>query len=176
MSKVSTFDEASTRLIAKLPPSSRGFFKLMSRVGHPITICCAGGVIASIGLINSAPAITLGGTFIWIAMLVSTTLKNLTKRSRPLTDYVAGMRIRSFSFPSGHTTGSTITFGLLAYYALHFLPTPLNSITAAIFVLTVISVGISRVYLGAHFPTDVIGGWLLGATALTVVMIIARPF
>ena len=175
MSKVSTFDEASTRLIAKLPPSSRGFFKLMSRVGHPITICCIAGIIIIIGFLNSTPTITLGGAFIWIAMLVSTILKNLTKRSRPLTDYVAGMRIRSFSFPSGHTTGSTITFGLLAYYALHFLPTPLSSITIAILTLTIISVGVSRVYLGAHFPTDVIGGWLLGATILTVVMMIARP-
>jgi len=176
MSKVTAFDGLATRLIAKLPSSSRGFFKLMSRIGHPITICCTAGVIVITGLINNVPTIVLDGAFIWIAMLISTTLKNLTKRSRPLTDYVAGMRIRSFSFPSGHTTGSTITFGLLAYYALHFLPTPLNSIAAAILALTIISVGMSRVYLGAHFPTDVIGGWLLGATALTVVMVIARPF
>lgn len=175
MSKVNTFDEASIRLIAKLPSPSRGFFKLMSRIGHPITICCIAGVIASIGLLNNAPTVILGGVSIWITMLVSTMLKNLTKRSRPLTDYVAGMRVRSFSFPSGHTTGSTITFGLLAYYALRFLPTPLSIIAATILALIIISVGVSRVYLGAHYPTDVTGGWLLGATALTVVMLVARP-
>ena len=175
MSRVNTFDEAATRLIAKLPSSSRRFFKLMSRIGHPITICCTAGVIVIVGLFNSTPTIAVDGAFIWIAMLVSTTLKNLTKRSRPLTDYVAGMRIRSFSFPSGHTTGSTITFGLLAYYALHFLSTPLGAIAATILALAVIAVGVSRVYLGAHFPTDVIGGWLLGATTLTIVIIIARP-
>lgn len=175
MSKVNAFDEAATRLIAKLPSSSRSFLKLMSRVGHPITICCAASVIASIGLIYNTLAIVLGGISIWIAMLISTTLKNLTKRSRPLTDYVAGMRIRSFSFPSGHTTGSTITFGLLAYYALHFLPISLSYIITGVLTLAILSVGVSRVYLGAHFPTDVIGGWLLGATALTVVILIARP-
>ncbi len=175
MSRVNIFDEAATRVIAKLPPSSRAFFKVMSYVGHPIAICSTAGIIAIIGLVNNMPAIMLGGVFIWIAILVSTSLKNLTKRSRPLTDYVAGMRIRSFSFPSGHTTGSTITFGLLAYYAFHLLPTPLSLITTAIFAAVIISVGVSRVYLGAHYPTDVIGGWLLGATMLTIVILIARP-
>lgn len=175
MSKVNAFDEAATRLIAKLPSSSQGFFKLMSRIGHPITICCTAGVIAVIGLTYSTSAVVLGGISIWIAMLVSTALKNLTKRSRPLTDYVAGMRIRSFSFPSGHTTGSTVTFGLLAYYALHFLPISLGYTATLVLALATLSVGVSRVYLGAHFPTDVIGGWLLGATTLTVVILSTRP-
>jgi len=175
MSKVNAFDETATRLIAKLPSSSRDFFKVMSRIGHPITICCVGGAITSIGLIDNTPAILVGGIGIWAAMAVSTVLKNLTKRSRPLTDYVAGMRIRSFSFPSGHTTGSTITFGLAAYYALNFLPTPTSYAIAAVLLLTSLSVGVSRVYLGAHYPTDVIGGWLLGTTALTIVILITRP-
>jgi len=145
----------------------------MSYVGHPVTICCCAGVIAAAGLVSDTSPVTIGGVFIWITMLVSTTLKNLTKRSRPLTDYVAGMRIRSFSFPSGHTTGSTITFGLLAYYALYYLPAPLSYITFTLFTLGIIAVGTSRVYLGAHFPTDVIGGWLLGVAGLTAALFIA---
>lgn len=175
MGRINAFDKAATRLIAKLPSSSRGFFKLMSHVGHPITIGCTAGAIAIIGLVNTMPAIMLGGVAIWVTMLISTALKNLTKRSRPLTDYVAGMRIRSFSFPSGHTTGSTVTFGLLAYYALQYLPVSLSYAITAALTLTILSVGASRVYLGAHYPTDVIGGWLLGATALTVIILIARP-
>lgn len=105
-------------------------------------------------------------------MLVSTILKNLTKRTRPLTDYVAGMRIRSFSFPSGHATGSTITFGLFAYYAIQHFAAPLSCLCLALCALAILSVGISRIYLGAHYPTDVIGGWLLGTTMLTIVILI----
>lgn len=175
MSKVNIFDEAATRLIAKLPPSSRAYFRLMSYIGHPVTICCIAGATAVTGFVKDMPVVVFGGVSIWITMLVSTLLKRLTKRSRPLTNYVAGMRIRSFSFPSGHTTGSTITFGLLAYLALHFLPVSFSYAIATVLALVILSVGISRVYLGAHFPTDVIGGWLLGATALTAVILIAGP-
>ena len=159
--KVTTVDEAITRLIAKLPKSSRPFFKLMSRVGHPITICCIGGVIVAVGLFEPTPITMLSGVFIWATMLISTALKNATRRSRPLTDYVAGMHIRSFSFPSGHTTGATITFGLLSYYALHLLSLPLGFLCLAISAFLIVSIGISRVYLGAHYPTDVAMGALL---------------
>lgn len=173
--KVTTVDEAITRLIAKLPKTSQAFFIVMSKVGHPITICCIAGVIVAIGLLQPTPITMLSGAFIWVAMLISTALKNATKRSRPLTDYVAGMHIRSYSFPSGHTTGSTITFGLLAYYALHLLALPLGSLVLALAVFLILSIGVSRVYLGAHFPTDVIGGWMLGATMLSIVIFVIRP-
>jgi len=173
--KVTTIDEAITRLIAKLPKSSRPFFMVMSRVGHPITICCIAGVIVAIGLLQPTPITMLSGAFIWVAILISTVLKNTTKRSRPLTDYVAGMHIRSYSFPSGHTTGSTITFGLLAYYALHLLALPLGYFVLALASFLILSIGVSRVYLGAHFPTDVIGGWMLGTTMLAIVIFVIRP-
>ena len=45
--KVTTVDEAITRLIAQLPKSSQAFFIVMSKVGHPVTICCIAGVIVA---------------------------------------------------------------------------------------------------------------------------------
>lgn len=173
--KVTTVDEAITRLIAKLPKSSRSFFIAMSKVGHPITICCIAGAIVAIGLVEPTPITMLSGIFIWVTMAISTLLKNSTKRSRPLTDYVAGMHISSYSFPSGHTTGSTVTFGLLAYYALHLLALPLGYFCLALAAFLTVSIGISRVYLGAHFPTDVIGGWMLGAAMLAIIIFVIRP-
>ena len=168
-------DEAATRLIANIPKSSRPFFILMSQIGHPVTIICTAGIIVLLGLFATQLSIVFYGASIWIAMLISTTLKNLTRRARPLTDYVAGMRIRSFSFPSGHTTGSTITFGILAYYALQFAVVPFNYIILAACAFFILSVGISRVYLGAHFPTDVIGGWALGLITLAIALTVVGP-
>lgn len=168
-------DEAATRLIANIPESSRPFFVFMSQIGHPITISCTAGFIVLLGSFAAQLPIVFDGASIWLAMLISTTLKNLTRRARPLTDYVAGMRIRSFSFPSGHTTGSTITFGILAYYALQIVVAPFNYIILAVCSLLILSIGISRVYLGAHFPTDVIGGWVLGLITLAIAITVVGP-
>jgi len=132
-------------------------------------------MIVIYGLLKHKPMIILSGTLIWLALIVSTALKDITERTRPLTEYVTRMFVHSFSFPSGHTTGSTVAFGLLAYYCYHLLPSPLNYIALAFFTLLILLVGISRVYLGAHYPTDVIGGWILGGIVLGIVIFVIKP-
>jgi len=173
--KVSKFDEATIKLISNLPASLRPFFELISYIGHPITTSSIGFMIVVYGLLKHKPTVVLSGTFVWLVLIVSTILKNITERTRPLTEYVAGMYVRSYSFPSGHAAGSTIAFGLLAYYGYRLLPSPFNYITLAIFTSLVILVGISRIYLGAHFPSDVIGGWVLGGIILCIVIFIIKP-
>lgn len=73
------------------------------------------------------------------------------------------------SFPSGHALGATVAFGLLV------LLVPRGYRTAAA-VLAVVAVGLvsfSRLALGVHYLTDVVGGWLLGAAWLTAVAWVA---
>ncbi|WP_084010585.1 bifunctional DedA family/phosphatase PAP2 family protein [Pseudofrankia sp. DC12] len=69
-----------------------------------------------------------------------------------------------YSFPSGHTTLATIAYGLAGLLLLRLLPasrlaTVLVSLVAAVLAA---AVGVSRVYLGVHWPSDVAGGWSLG--------------
>lgn len=172
---VSKFDKIAINLLARLPTGLRPFFRIISHIGHPIPTSCIGGGIALWGVVQHTPALFFSGVSVWVALLISTVLKRTIERSRPLTEYVTAMRIPSFSFPSGHTTGSTISFGLLAYLAHALLPHPLNYI--AFFPLTalVILVGLSRVYLGAHYPTDVVGGWALGGAILAIVIFVIKP-
>lgn len=172
---VSKFDEAVVRLISHLPPELRPFFTIISGTGHPVTISCIGLGVVGYGVLQHMPTIALSGAFVWLALVVSTILKRVIKRTRPLTTYVAGMRFHSFSFPSGHTMGATTAFGLLAYYGTHFLSSPLSSVILALCVLLIFLMGVSRVYLGAHYPTDVIGGWLLGAMILGLVIFVVEP-
>jgi membrane-associated phospholipid phosphatase len=89
--------------------------------------------------------------------------------------YVAHMRIHSYSFPSGHSFGATVFYGLLAYLAWSRLPHPWNLLVVLLLVLLIILVGLSRVYLGAHFPSDVVVGWLLGGLSLFVIIKYIRP-
>jgi undecaprenyl-diphosphatase len=94
-------------------------------------------------------------------------LNNLLKFAfaRPRPDFVAhATRVFTSSFPSGHATLSAITYltmGTLLARLHGSVAIRIYLISIAIFLLLII--GMSRVYLGVHYPTDVLGGWCIGA-------------
>ena len=97
----------------------------------------------------------IGGT------IVSTGLKMLFDRPRP--DVEAATRVFTASFPSGHATVSAavyLTLGLLLAEAMTRRPLKIYFIGLGVFMT--LAVGISRIYIGVHYPTDVIAGWSLG--------------
>jgi membrane-associated phospholipid phosphatase len=77
----------------------------------------------------------------------------------------------SFSFPSGHAVGSMVVYGFIAYILAKELPIYRTYIYAAASIL-IIAIGFSRLYLGVHYPTDIIAGYGIGflwlATCLKV--------
>lgn len=110
-----------------------------------------------------AVALVTGG-----GLLLSTILKFVFHRARPLTA-AEFMTHPSYSFPSGHAMNSMITYGFLAFLALDLVRERGRRIAIVIVALVVIgAIGFSRVYLGVHFVTDVVGGWLAGTAWLIV--------
>lgn len=103
-------------------------------------------------------------------------MKNLFLRPRP--DVVPHLReVASTSFPSGHAMESAIiylTLGAMLMRLAERRATKVYCIGMAVF-LTLL-VGISRVYLGVHYPTDVVAGWMFGFFWASVCWIIARRF
>jgi membrane-associated phospholipid phosphatase len=67
-----------------------------------------------------------------------------------------------YSFPSGHSMTSIVLYGLLAYLAFHLAPSYANWTTATVLIVIGTLVGLSRMVLGAHYFSDVLGGWVLG--------------
>jgi undecaprenyl-diphosphatase len=91
--------------------------------------------------------------------LLSTLLKLEVHRLRP-GDFYSG--VESFSFPSGHTTTTALTFGVLAVLASHAMSRWSRSLVYAACGIIVITIAYTRVYLGAHWLTDVLGGVFFG--------------
>lgn len=93
---------------------------------------------------------------------LSSTLKLGIDRPRPdLVSHLAD--VASLSFPSGHAMLSAVTYLTLGSMASRFLPGRTTKIyVLSLAVLTTLLVGISRIYLGVHWPSDVLAGWCAG--------------
>lgn len=108
--------------------------------------------------------------------MVSAPLKLLAGRPRPdasLLD-VAGS-ISSWSFPSGHALHATVSFGLLAFLLGYTpLPTTPRRVLQAGCWLVVLLTGVSRVYVGVHWPSDVLGGYLWGGLIVAALLRVTR--
>ncbi|MGB3829897.1 MAG: phosphatase PAP2 family protein [Ornithinimicrobium sp.] len=106
------------------------------------------------------------------SLALTVLLKNVIGRVRPPGVDVLGAINTGFSFPSGHTLNGTVFFGLVTGLVLHqcrSLRTRLAALTGG--VVMAVGIGLSRVYLGYHWLTDVMAGWSLAVGVLGVVLL-----
>jgi membrane-associated phospholipid phosphatase len=106
------------------------------------------------------------------AVVVTAALVYLCKiavgRTRPGTDTLIGVPSLDYSFPSGHTTDGTLGYVLVALLLGATLRPPARRLLVVAAVLVAAAVGLTRIYLGYHWTTDVLAGWFLaGGVALT---------
>lgn len=151
--------------------------KWLTFMGNSLTlIILAAGVL----LITIVAGQLEAGIFVVLSLLslpLNVLLKNTIDRKRPGEDQVQvhpGPRW-GFSFPSGHSMGSAAFYGFLAVIVyLHVLETPWRIAFLTPLVLLPLGVGISRVYLGAHWMSDVTGGWA-GGVMIVVLLAVLYP-
>ncbi|MEV8034296.1 phosphatase PAP2 family protein [Streptomyces sp. NPDC086182] len=94
-------------------------------------------------------------------------VKTVVERARPsLEDPVA--RAPGFSFPSGHAMTATTSFAVLLLVLLPLVPRAWRALCWYAAVLCVLGVGFTRVALGVHWFSDVVGGWLLGLAVVAL--------
>jgi membrane-associated phospholipid phosphatase len=103
---------------------------------------------------------------------IGSLVKTMVNRSRPSSSLVhVVQRITSPSFPSGHTLHYVVFYGFLAFvFATSFRSSWGRNLLIAICVVLIALVGPSRVFLGEHWLTDVVGGYLLGGLLLVPII------
>ncbi|HXI12202.1 MAG TPA: phosphatase PAP2 family protein [Thermoanaerobaculia bacterium] len=114
------------------------------------------------------------------AMALNTVLKNIFRRQRPKE---MSRRIKlpsSHSFPSGHSLLSAATYPIVAHSLVQRRSTRTQTFVMTLTGWTIAMVGFTRIYLGVHFPSDVLGGFAaglgwLGLTAVSHSFVDSRP-
>lgn len=101
-------------------------------------------------------------------------LKHLVGRMRPAQS-LSLIKEDSFSFPSGHVLRATVLFGLLTYLLFRSFRSSMLRLGIILgYLISISLVALSRVYLGAHYPSDVLASILFGASLLTLLITIVE--
>ena len=130
--------------------------------------------------LNKAYGIYLGENLM-TALVLNPMVKNIFDRRRPYVDHkdikclkaveadadINDLTAQGYSFPSGHSTNAMTLYGSLALYGKKRFLTVIGIVMPLL-------IGISRVCLGVHYPTDVLVGWLLGGIAILLTAALRR--
>lgn len=170
---VARFDSRLTKVIRGLPSSYRPLVVAISFLGEPVIVAGLGlvGFLSVLRHDQSAERRAFG--YALVAFGLNSLLKILLRRRRPHGHSMKVFGMPSYSFPSGHAFGTVIFYGLFAYLGLRYDLSYWSIALAVIFAISAFAIGVSRVYLGVHYPSDVLAGWLLGGLSLYLVIILA---
>jgi undecaprenyl-diphosphatase len=136
-----------------------------------LTVFTVAGFLLLQGLWRRALFVTLASSGGWF---INGALKQLFQRPRP--DVVPHLReIMTMSFPSGHALQSAVVYLTLGALSMHIAKRRLTKLYCmSVAMLATVLVGASRIYLGVHYPTDVLAGWLIGLSWALLCWMIER--
>lgn len=156
-------------LITQASPTGNRFFSVVTFLGNGLVISIGTGIFGFwlAKRKHWGQLIFLSSTVAGAALL-NLILKNIFLRPRPEFPQ-AFLVARGFSFPSGHAMSSLAFYGAVAYLACSFYRTKWRKFLIIITALLISGlIGFSRLYLGVHYFSDVLAGWVAGGMWLAV--------
>jgi undecaprenyl-diphosphatase len=153
------------------------FFVAFTHIGGPIGLAVIALGVAALLFTERHRGLSLYVAVTGsMAAVLNLLLKEIFARTRP--DLAEALRRASgFSFPSGHAMGSMVVFGSLAYVVARvggrWRP---RSATIAALLSSILAVGLSRVYLGVHWISDIAAGYVAGMVWLVVATVTFEAF
>lgn len=171
--EIETFDSAVSQAVQELrTPAATFFFGASTTVGDTpgtVLVVALAAIVLATRARRRADALFLIGVMSASGLLVAA-LKGAFGRTRPPVATALVALPGSFSFPSGHSMGSFM-LACCAVYLAWRAPGVTRRGTLATALLAggfALSIGFSRVYLGVHWPSDVIASWLLGGAVFAL--------
>ena len=173
MDTLRRFDFSLAKFIQGFPVVWQPVMAGVSFLGEPLVVLVLGftGFVSALqrGHTDIERAFFFGA----IAYGLNTALKTVLHRRRPHDLLVTTLGFRSYSFPSGHAFGTVIFYGLFSYLDYLYLDSPYNWFVPVLLGVLTFLIGVSRVFLKTHYPSDVVGGWLLGGLSLFIIIRLA---
>lgn len=153
--------------ILGLAPTMTSIMKLITTLGSTIVIVAGILSIAVICWNNKKIFLTFLSANL-IGVILNNLIKIIVRRPRPTQTLVMTAE-KSYSFPSGHSMMSMIFYGLIIYYIMKYMKNKkLRNILVPLLSAVIFFIGISRIYLGVHYATDVLAGWIIGLVYLVI--------
>ena len=149
-------------------PAIRAYLQAVSVIGKSVILVGLAGVTATWLFAQKRRLEGATAIGMLLLLLVTPILQLSVGRSRPSAGVVgADAHAEGWSFPSGHAYQSLVLFGFLVFLACVMIECRrLRRFVQLLMFDLILSIGVSRVYLGAHWPSDVLGAYLLGGAFL----------
>lgn len=165
-------DRAFTQGLAQhTPVEALQVFAVLTRLGDTVTLTAVCIVVALALVATRRRALAAA----WVLTVagggsLNASLKRVFERSRPVADgWLVGAD--GYSFPSGHSAGSVVTYGMLAYLAMRLLPGRAHVPVALLMAALAATIGASRMFLRVHYASDVVAGFALGVSWLALCIV-----
>lgn len=172
--EVITFDSTLVHLIYTFRnPYMTSIMKILTFIGGPtVTIILAVLITLTILRKHKKDALIFSFTLLF-GMLLNLLLKDLFHRSRPL--FLPLAHETSYSFPSGHAMNAFIFYTCISFIILRKMKNrKLSFMLMFLSVLMILLIGLSRIYLGVHYPSDVLAGYIAGICWFAIVLLFEK--
>jgi len=150
-------------VIAQRSPELTKYFIFVTKVGdvYGYLIVLAITIIISALIFKRWKYVGQVTLVLALASISNMILKRAIDRARPGIEHLVS--VETLSYPSGHAMSAMAFYGFLIYLFYKFKINPLAKFIAILVLAVLIaSIGISRIYLGVHFPSDIVGGFIAG--------------
>lgn len=161
---LSKYDQQITDYIISFrTPALTNFFIFVTKVGdfYGYLVVLIGSVLVSIFIFKKWKYVFQITLVLLLSSVSNLILKRFIDRARPGIEHLVS--VETLSYPSGHAMSAMAFYGFIMYLFYRFKINLFLKITMMLFLfLLILSIGISRIYLGVHFPSDIAGGFIAG--------------